>query len=210
MKKIIIILLIGASLFYFKTELFSFSSNGAFDKDGKPQAWIFTFNECGKPCNEAIATLKQRVDYTEFNVSEEAGKQRLNEIGGGNRFPLIIIGKRHLEGKNRMHIISALAEGIGVSTLTAYEQRVMEGHFYDDGTPAIVMYGASWCGYCKKTREYFNKNDIQFTELDAENSAKSEYASLRGTGFPLIYIGYRRIEGANIKLIEKTMNELNI
>jgi len=109
-----------------------------------------------------------------------------------------------------MHIISALAEGIGVNTLTSYEQRVMESHFYDDGTPAIVMYGASWCGYCKKMREYFNTNDIQFTELDAESTAKSEYAALKGPGFPLIYIGYRRIEGANIKLIEKTMQELNI
>jgi len=210
MKNIILLLMLGISLFYFKPELFSFSNNGAFDKDGKPQAWVFTFNECGKPCDDAISILKQRTEYTEFNVSEKTGKQRLSEIGGGTRFPLIIIGNRRLEGSNRMHIISALAEGISVKTLTSYEQRIMESHFYDDGTPAIVMYGASWCGYCKKTREYFNKNDIQFTELDAESSAKSEYAALRGAGFPLIYIGYRRIEGANIKLIEKTIKELKI
>lgn len=210
MKNIIIILLIGISLFYFKPELFSFSNNGAFDKDGKPQVWAFTFNECGKPCDQAISILNERTEYIEFNVSGNSGRQRLSEVGGGNRFPIIIIGDRRLEDNNRMHIISALAEDIGVSTLTAYEQRVMGNHFYDDGTPAIVMYGASWCGYCKKMREYFNAHDIQFTELDAEISAKSEYAALRGGGFPLIYIGYRRIEGANIKLVEKTMKELNI
>lgn len=210
MKKIILILLLGISLFYFKPGIFSFSNSGAFDKDGKPQAWVFTFNECGKPCDDAVSILKQRAEYIRFNVSEETGKQRLSEVGGGTRFPLIIIGNRRLEGGNRMHIISALAEGIGVNTLTRYEQRVMESHFYEDGSPAIIMYGASWCGYCKKMREYFNKNNIQFTELDAESSAKSEYAALRGAGFPLIYIGYRRIEGANIKLIEKTMKELNI
>ena len=50
------------------------------------------------------------------------------------------------------------------------------------------------------------------TQEQAINLTKkrSEYAALEGTGFPLIYIGYRRIQGANIAHFEKTMDELNL
>lgn len=210
MKKIVIIILVIISFYYFNPNMFSFSKNGAFGKDGKPQVWIFTFNDCGKPCDNAISILEKRVEYVEYKIDDETGKQQLSDVGGGNRFPLIVIGNQRVEGSNSMYIISSLAEVIGVNSLTPFEQRIMESHFYEDGSPAIVMYGASWCGYCKKMREYFNKNNIQYTELNAESSAKSEYTALKGGGFPLIYIGYRRIEGANIKLIEKTIKELKI
>ena len=210
MKKIMIALLVGGTLFYFKPELFSFSSQDAFDSNGNPQVWIFTFDQCGKPCTQAISLLDKRVEYKEFNMSDKNSKKLLQQLGGGNQFPYIVIGNRHLEYNGQMFIVSALAEVLGTEYLTAYEQRVMESHFYDDGTPAVVMYGASWCGYCKKMRNYFDNNNIEFTELDAEVSAKSEYAALQGTGFPLIYIGYRRIQGANIKHVEKTIAELKI
>jgi len=210
MKNLIIVIILGVSLYYFKPGLFSFSNQGAFDNEGNPQAWIFTFDQCGRPCDDAISTLDKRINYTEYNVSQESGKQQLEKIGGSNRFPLLIIGNQTIKNNDKWKIISTLAEVMGEQTLTPNERRVLQGHFYDDGTPAIIMYGASWCGYCKQMREYFNKNDIEFTELDGEGSARSEYAALQGTGFPLIYIGYRRIQGANIAHFEKTMNELNL
>jgi len=210
MKKIVAIAIIGIAIYYFKPGFFFSSKDGAFDADGNPQAWVFTYNGCGKPCDAAVDTLNRRIEYTEFDISEKSGKQRLKDIGGGNQFPLTVIGHRMVVGSDSMQIISTLAEVIGTNALTSLEQSVMQGHFYEDDTPAVVMYGASWCGYCKQMRKYFNENDIQYFELDAEGSAKNKYTILRGSGFPLIYIGYRRINGANIDLVAKTIKELNI
>ena len=125
MKKLFVIAIIGASIFYLKPEIFINAKEGAFDENGDPEAWIFTFNECGKPCDDAISTLDKRVKYTLFNVSEETGKQQLNNIGGGNRFPITVVGRRRVEGSNSMQIISTLAEEIGPNTLTYLEQGVM-------------------------------------------------------------------------------------
>lgn len=210
MKSIFILLIIAASLYYFKPELFNFSTNGAFDSNGNPQVWLFTFDQCGKPCNDALLTLNNRVEYIEYNASDSDGKEKLKSIGGSNHFPLLLIGNQKIETNNKWKIVSTLAEVMGEDTLTPNERRVFQGHFYEDGSPAVIMYGASWCGYCKKMREYFIKNEIQFTELDAEGAAKSEYTALNGTGFPLIYVGYRRIQGANIAHFEKIINELNL
>jgi glutaredoxin len=210
MKKIILITIVLATIYYLNPGYFSLSNTGAYDENGNPQVWIFTFNDCGKPCNNAISTLDERVNYTEFNVSEDSGMQQLKKVGKSNQFPLILIGSKRILNSERMTIISNLAEVMGDSVLTPSERHVMQGHFYEDGSPAVIMYGASWCGYCKKMREYFEKNNIQYTELDAEGNAQDAYNILRGTGFPLIYVGYQRINGANINQFEKVMRELNI
>ena len=59
-------------------------------------------------------------------------------------------------------------------------------------------------------RNYFNKNNIQFTELDTEGAALTDFTILKVGGYPLIYIGYRRIIGVNIKLLEETRKEFSI
>ena len=210
MKKLLFLLLIVAAAYFSKPELFMFSEKGAFDSDDNPQVWLFTFDDCGKPCDSIASMLDKRVEYTEFNAYDEIGKQYLQKVGGSQGFPLTVIGKQKVLGSDTMKILSTLAEVIGSDTLTSSEQSVMTGHFYEDDTPAIVMYGASWCGYCKKMRNYFEENGIDYTELDAENEAKDAFATLKGNGFPLIYIGYRRISGANIKQVEQIINEYNI
>ncbi|MCK5386401.1 MAG: hypothetical protein KAJ39_04405, partial [Gammaproteobacteria bacterium] len=88
---------------------------------------------------------------------------------GGRQFPLIVIGNQRVKYNTEMQIVSSLAENIGLEAVSRSEQRVLQSHFYEDGTPAIIMYGTSWCPGCKKMRNYFNKNDIQFTELKARH-----------------------------------------
>ena len=150
-----------------------------------------------------LSVLEKRVDFIEYNISEDSGKQRLNDIGGGRQFPLIVIGNQRVKYNTEMQIVSSLAENIGLEAVSRSEQRVLQSHFYEDGTPAIIMYGTSWCPGCKKMRNYFNKNDIQFTELDAEGAALTDFTILKGGG-------YRRIISANIKLLEETRKEFSI
>ncbi|KAF0146271.1 MAG: glutaredoxin [Nitrospirae bacterium] len=54
----------------------------------------------------------------------------------------------------------------------------------------VVMYMTSWCGYCKKAREYINSLGVRLTEYDVERdkSKNSEMLSKSGgyKGVPLI------------------------
>ena len=61
----------------------------------------------------------------------------------------------------------------------------------------VVMFSASWCGYCKKAKAYFKKNRIRFTEYDIEKSSKGKrlYAQMGATGVPVILVGNKRMNG---------------
>jgi len=63
----------------------------------------------------------------------------------------------------------------------------------------VVMYATSWCGYCKKARKYFRKNNIPYIEYDIERDAKAErrYKKLGGHGVPLILYAGKRMSGFN-------------
>jgi glutaredoxin 3 len=37
---------------------------------------------------------------------------------------------------------------------------------------ALIMYIKPGCPYCQKARDYYNENNIAFTEYDAQNDAK--------------------------------------
>jgi glutaredoxin len=62
---------------------------------------------------------------------------------------------------------------------------------------SVIMYSTTWCGYCKKAKRHFNKNNIAFREYDIEKNAQAarEYKKLKGGGVPLILIGERRMNG---------------
>ena len=61
----------------------------------------------------------------------------------------------------------------------------------------VLMYATSWCGYCKKARKYFRKNNIPYIEYDIEQDAeaKRQYKKLGGNGVPLILYENRRMTG---------------
>ena len=61
----------------------------------------------------------------------------------------------------------------------------------------VVLYATRWCGYCKKTREFFAANGIAYDERDIEasSSAEEEYRALGGNGVPVVVIGDQVIHG---------------
>ena len=61
----------------------------------------------------------------------------------------------------------------------------------------VVLFSASWCGYCKKAKAYFKENRIRFTEYDIEKSSKGKrlYAQMGATGVPVILVGNKRMNG---------------
>lgn len=61
----------------------------------------------------------------------------------------------------------------------------------------VVMYGASWCGYCKRARAYFAAHRIRYVEHDIEKSprAREDFERFGGRGVPVIFVGNTRING---------------
>lgn len=68
----------------------------------------------------------------------------------------------------------------------------------------VVMYSASWCGYCNKARSYFNRHGVAFSEYDIETSAKGQqdYARLGAHGVPVILVGNQRLNGFSAEAFE--------
>jgi Glutaredoxin and related proteins len=61
----------------------------------------------------------------------------------------------------------------------------------------VVLYATTWCGYCKKARELFKANNIEYFEYDVEKSSegREQFDRLGGKGVPLIVIDGKVLKG---------------
>jgi glutaredoxin len=73
-----------------------------------------------------------------------------------------------------------------------------------DAEAQVVMYSASWCGYCRKAREYFNSHQVAFSEYDIGTSEKGQrdYQQLGARGVPVILVGEQRLNGFTLAAFE--------
>lgn len=63
------------------------------------------------------------------------------------------------------------------------------------GSYKVVLYSTTWCGYCAKTRAYFNENKIVFQEIDVEKTTEGRqaYQEFGANGVPIIVINEKSI-----------------
>jgi glutaredoxin len=203
MKKLVILIIALVALHHFKPELFpGFSKNGAYDKQGNPEVIVFTQRECQGYCEKGLDEIRgHQVPLTELLLDDnEENIKRYREMGGGG-LPVIVVGDQVVRGYSKGDIVSVLAQAYGEKYLNGFERSYFANHFYDDGSPRVYMYGASWCGYCKRMREEFASRGIDYIEMDVETAADRTLLvhTMQIEGFPVIYVGYRRVPGgANI------------
>lgn len=76
----------------------------------------------------------------------------------------------------------------------------------------VVLYGTTWCGFCKATREYFQKKGVAFVDLDIESNpeAQLQYQALKGVGVPVVLIGERRINGFRPEVMDEALKAANV
>jgi mycoredoxin len=100
-------------------------------------------------------------------------------------------------------IIAGIVFAMGKLSLKPVETRSTTLH-----TNEVVLYATDWCGYCRKTREFFKENNIAYTEYDIEKSAeaKSNYDQLNGRGIPVVVINGKVIDGYNPGLMKKLLS----
>ncbi len=198
MKKILVLALLAFAGYKLHQNGYSLlSPSGAFDKKGNPLVVLFVGPGCAQTCDNVVAILdKRNVKFEQISVAGPDGAPVSNKYGI-TRFPTTLVGKQEILGDDTTRITSALAEAYGKDVLTRTEQMAMNNHFDDQGKPKVVMYGTSWCPYCKQQREFFANNKIAFDEFDVEASKPNElaYNVLQGNGYPLTYVGYRRFAG---------------
>lgn len=71
----------------------------------------------------------------------------------------------------------------------------------------IILYATDWCGYCARTRKYFQERNISYLEYDIEKSreGRAQYDRLQGKGVPLLVVNGEVIRGYNPAAIEQAM-----
>lgn len=213
MRKLILVVAIGLGFWYWGNgELPFVSKAGAFDENGNPAVWIFTVKNCGKPCQQGRDGLKRRrVDFEEKQIDldddTDENVKLWKTLRFDNRFPLIVAGTEKVAGSSRSAVAGVLGLNFGDKYLSRTERRYFKKHFYADGTPKIVMYGADWCPYCKKLREEFQASNIDFVEIDVEKSGEKETMAktMEIYGYPATWVGYTRVRGSNLKAVNAVL-----
>lgn len=213
MKKILIIVAIGIAGWQLNDGNIPFlSSAGAYDEAGNPVVWLFTVDGCGKPCETSRNQLqRRRVTFEEklINVNNDDDDDvKFWMRKGRNSFPLIAVGSEVSVGQSSTGLVNALGLNFGDRYLTHNEKILFKKHFYPDGSPKIVMYGAVWCLFCKKLRTEFIDNEVDFIEIDVDGSAQKEKISrtMEIYGYPSTWVGYTRVEGSTLAAVNKVLN----
>jgi glutaredoxin len=212
MRKLLVLIVVCGGIYHFYGADIFGSKEVAFDESGNPLTLLFTVSECGAPCGDAVSLLNKRhIKFDQVVVDQgDEQYQRLEDHGGGRVFPILVTGDKKITGFNRMQMISVLSETYGWDVLWPSEAQAIQNHFDNDGNPIVVMYGTQSCGYCRKAEQLFVELGVEFVDLDIErnSNAKSGYDALRGSGTPLIYVGFRRVEGFNKQKIESAIELL--
>jgi glutaredoxin len=214
MRKLILVVAIGVGFWYWdRGELPFMSAPGVFDENGDPQVLMFIIDNCGKACKMGRDGLqRRRVAFSEIKIDprddSDENVRLWKSLGAPNGFPLIVAGKEKIVGSgSNPEMVALLGRNFGDQYLTRTERRYFEQHFYADGSPRIVMYGADWCPYCKKLREEFEANDIDYIEIDVEKSGEQKRISetMGVYGYPTTWVGYARVNGTNLKAVNATL-----
>jgi len=76
----------------------------------------------------------------------------------------------------------------------------------------VILYATSWCGYCKKTREFLTDNRIKYIEYDVEKSeeGRKQHEQLGGNGIPILDIKGTVIHGYSVKDMKFVFKKLNL
>ncbi|HSN66308.1 MAG TPA: glutaredoxin family protein [Fusibacter sp.] len=61
----------------------------------------------------------------------------------------------------------------------------------------VVIYSSNTCGYCTMAKEYFNENNVEYTEknVSTDLEARKDLMSKGFMGVPVIYVEDEVIQG---------------
>jgi glutaredoxin-like YruB-family protein len=111
-----------------------------------------------------------------------------------------------------------------LSTVAALEKQMAEaivrskssnsgGGFTRSASTGVVIYTTTWCGYCKKTKEFLKKKGVSFVEKDIEKDSgaaqelaqKAAAAGVRASGVPVTDVRGKLIVGFDQAKLEAAL-----
>jgi len=120
----------------------------------------------------------------------------LRQAGADGTYPGRVITRSEFES----HLASARKK--------RQKQPIVESNSRGDdqnktGISPVIMYSTSWCGYCRKARQFMERKKIAFIEKDIEKDTaaaqelaqKKSAAGQRGGGVPVFDIGGQLVQG---------------
>ena len=75
-------------------------------------------------------------------------------------------------------------------------------------TPNVEIYETSWCGYCKKAKDFFRSRGIDFVtyDIDRDQQARSRMQSLTSRmAVPFVVINGQGVPGYNVTAYEQAL-----
>jgi len=191
---------------------FGGSQVNAFDSFGNPIIEVYTAPQCGSYCDDVVKALnKRKTSFSLRVINPQNSDSEFYDVWkkhSGGALPLILSGNDKVTNTSTSQLVSLLGKNFGTKYLTHYEKRYFKKHFYADGSPKIVMYGADWCPYCKKLREEFVAAEQDFLEIDVDKSHEKDLIThtLQIGGYPTTWVGYTRVNGGVLSAVEKVLN----
>src|SRR5690606_11764371 len=106
-------------------------------------------------------------------------------------------------------VLVVVAGGFGGGQVPA-GARVPESTRYVSDQQSL-LYATYRCGYCARTRKYFQERNISYLEYDIEKSreGRAQYDRLQGKGVPLLVVNGEVIRGYNPAAIEQAMKRMD-
>ncbi|MBU0482949.1 MAG: glutaredoxin family protein [Proteobacteria bacterium] len=204
MKNLLILLILAGGIYYFYPDLVDFS--------GAPKVVLFVHKDCGELCEKGVSHLKEKnIPFELLDIgASEKNYEKFRRFSNTNAVPVLLVGSNVSQGYHKKRFNELLYAIEGDSVFGPQEKMIYEHHYNSDGSPKIVMYGTSWCGYCAKARKGFNEMGIDYVDWDVEkdSEANRRYKYLEASGYPLIYIGAQRVGSFNEKKIAEIIREL--
>lgn len=79
----------------------------------------------------------------------------------------------------------------------------------DSTNDPVIFFSKSWCGWCNKTRDLLDSNEVDYVEYDIEISqlGRDWHKEVGGKGVPVLIINNKVKHGYNKKKILKLINE---
>lgn len=214
MRILIIIAIIGGAFWAFNERKIPVLHTpvAAYSDTGEPQIILYISKECGSPCNNIMADLnRRRAKFKAVEISyyddDHPGTRQFKAHGGGSSLPYMVSGNNYGLVTMKSEVASQLALTFGEKYLDSHEKQLYKKHFDSSGNPIIVMYGAEWCGYCRKLEKGLIKSKLDYIEidLDAHSDKQAIAQTLQIGGYPSTWYGYQRVRGVDLKAVKRTI-----
>lgn len=208
MRNFIILAIVAGGVWHLSQNgLPAFSPVEVYDGAGNPVVRVITFDGCGKPCQMATQELQRRgVAFEEVAINphadnDESDAFKLWKSAGRDSFPLVVSGDQVINGSGTpAQMATLLGRNFDDRYLTRTEKGYFKNHFFSDGSPRVVVYGADWCPYTSKLREQLDDDGVDYLMIDVDKSSDKTRLSktMEIYGYPATWVGYTRARGVDI------------